>query len=138
MIEEGCMDSNAINFNPDAEEDDGSCIYPSTAEKLAGSWTGTIVTTKTEAETLSTSSESIDLVFVADGSGTYTDRSGASAFTWTAEEDVLTIIIGENGEANTYTITTNEDSTQIWETSYVTVSSGDTVSISSVYTLSKG
>ena len=24
----GCMDTNAINFNPDAELDDGSCVFP--------------------------------------------------------------------------------------------------------------
>ena len=24
----GCLDTNAINFNPDAELDDGSCVFP--------------------------------------------------------------------------------------------------------------
>ena len=26
-IEEGCTDTAAINFNPNAEENDGSCLY---------------------------------------------------------------------------------------------------------------
>ena len=33
---EGCMDPNALNYNPDAEVDDGSCVYPEGPRLLEG------------------------------------------------------------------------------------------------------
>ena len=32
----GCTDATSLNFDADAEKDDGSCIYP--ADKLVGTW----------------------------------------------------------------------------------------------------
>jgi len=60
--EQGCTDSTAINFNPDAEEDNGSCIYDnSTTISDDGNGTGTTTWTADKIYILD------GFVFVNDG-----------------------------------------------------------------------
>lgn len=47
---EGCTDINAVNYDPDAKDDDGSCIYDST-ETITDNGNGTGTTTWTKDKT---------------------------------------------------------------------------------------
>ena len=38
-IKQGCTSSESINYDSEAEEDDGSCVFP--ADKLLGTWNAT-------------------------------------------------------------------------------------------------
>ena len=35
---EGCMDSSATNYDPDAKKDDGSCVFPDPRDPYLGSY----------------------------------------------------------------------------------------------------
>ena len=136
------MDSSASNYSANAEEDDGSCVFPTTAEMLVGTWKGTqAFTTIAEGDT-SKSTQDISITFSADGTGFNpegdpSEADGSSdSFTWTAVDNTITIVEGD-GHTLIFTATTNTATNQVWETSTTRIRDGKTVTVDIVSTMSK-
>lgn len=133
--EKGCMDSTATNYSADAEEDDGSCVFPTTAEKVVGTWTGTMVFTTTEGSDVSTESGAINITLSADGTGEFIESSSTDPFTWTSTDNTMTVTTDE--DVMPFNITTNTTTSQVWELTQTSTEDGTTRTTVLVVTLSK-
>jgi len=80
----GCMDAEALNFNANANEDDGSCIYCEGTEFVVtmvdaygDGWNGNVLTIGSDTLTLETGAEGSATLCLADGIYAVTNGGGS-------------------------------------------------------------
>ena len=119
--EEGCMDTIATNYNPDAEVDEGNCTYGI----VGGSWI--------------TNSEVVDIHMVATMGGMVVMDS-----TWTETEtnkdsmETVTLKFSDNGDFNAWDNNNNLVDNGTWVQSGTTITvTTDTVKVGEIISVTK-
>ena len=81
----GCTDSTSINYNPNATDDNGTCIY-SKSSLLNGDWSITKIEYETEVLTQTISGEANDAGFF---NFQYPENTCSNMFSFTTEEIII-------------------------------------------------
>lgn len=123
--EKGCKDLTAKNYQETAEQDDGSCIFPSLADNITGEWQ--MILTKKEFKDSSntviinsndtvngTATFNPDSSAVLEGEGImfFFSSDSSTSYTWSVLND--TPILEANGVKLKYEVRTNTPTYQDW------------------------
>ena len=137
--EQGCTNACAKNYNAEAEEDDGSCVYPTISENMVGTWAITGVTESVrDYEGVITTNNQYDsgtAIFNNDGTGSFITNGEVFYITWTAANSAVSITVEDENEV--YTVTTNTCTKQVWKATSTETVEGLTETFNTEVTLTK-